>query len=360
MPTHTDGDRVGVAIVGAAGYSGRELVRILLGHAGARVVGLFGSGSGVETMEDADPTLRGRLPDELRGEIGEGGVGAVIASGAQVAFLATPIEASLELAPALLDAGLIVIDLSPAFRLKDAAAYERFYGLTHPHPALLATAAYGLAERNVAAIATADLIANPGCYPTATALGARPLVEAGAIETTHALGVSAVSGVSGAGRGLRRKTHFCEVSLGAYGALSHRHTPEIEEQIGAAVSFAPHIAPFQRGLVSTIHGRLSDGWGEADVRDILAATYAHEPFVRTLPAGAWASVAGVERTNFCDVSLAADIERRAIVVSSAIDNLMKGAAGQAVQCFNIRFGLPETIGLLPSGFATSATTEVAA
>jgi len=360
MPTHCISTPVNVAIVGAAGYSGRELVRILLGHAGVRVVGLFGSGSGAETMEDADPTLRGRLPDELRGEIGEGGVGAIIASDAQVVFLATPIEASLELAPALLDAGLIVIDLSPAFRLKDASAYERFYGITHPQPALLASAAYGLAERNRALIATADLIANPGCYPTATALGAAPLVEAGAIETAHALGVSAVSGVSGAGRGLSRKTHFCEVSLGAYGVLSHRHTPEIEEQVGAAVSFAPHIAPFQRGLVSTTQATLAAGWSEAEARGVLESAYAEAPFVRMLPAGAWASVAGVERTNFCDVSLAADAERRAIVVSSAIDNLVKGAAGQAVQCFNIRCGLPETIGLLPGGFATSAATEVVA
>lgn len=335
------------AIVGASGYSGVELASILLRHPDARIVGLFGSSRRADearSFAEVAPSLRGRLdlpilpadPDTIAG------------LKPHAAFLSTPHEASLELAPALRSRGITVIDLSAAFRLKDRTLYPKHYGFEHTEPDLLARAVYGLPEiSDRAAIARADLLAVPGCYPTSAVIPLAPLVRAGAVRPGTNVIVDSTSGVSGAGRAAAARTHFCEVSLQPYNVLRHRHNPEIDAYAGVATIFTPHLGPFDRGILSTMHVELADGWTGERVRAVLGDAYAREPFVRLLPAGAWPSVGSVERTNFCDIGLAADDARRHLILVSAIDNLTKGAAGQAVQCMNIRFGLDEIAGLLP-------------
>lgn len=331
-----------VAVVGAAGYSGAELVTLLASHPDAVIVGLYGSGSraGDEPLSGAHPRLRGvaDLP------ILAADPAAIVASGARAVFLCTPHEASEALAPALLDAGLVVLDLSASFRLRDASLYPRHYGFEHRHAGLLATAAYGLAELRRAEIADAQLIAVPGCYPTSVILPVRPLIEAGLLQSSRVI-VDSSSGVSGAGRTAAVKSLFCEVSMQPYGVLSHRHQPEMAQETGADVLFTPHLGCWDRGILSTIHGELAPGATVEACRQALLARYAASTFVRVLPAGTWPSVAGVERTNFCDIGLGGCDRRGHLVIASAIDNLVKGAAGQALQCMNIRFGLPESLGL---------------
>ena len=262
-------------------------------------------------------------------------------------FLATPHEASHDLAPPLLERGVAVFDLSAAFRLPDPRDYPTHYGFEHRHPELLARAAYGLAELNAEAIAASDLVAMPGCYPTSVILPLRPLSDADLIDPASPVIVDATSGVSGAGRSPSPRTIFSEVSLEAYGVFSHRHEPEIATHGAAEIVFTPHLAPFDRGILSTIHIPLRRGVDQAQLRETLEATYADAPFVRLLPAGEWPSVASVARTNFCDIGLAVHPKRPHAIVSSAIDNLVKGAAGQAVQCFNLRFGFDPAEALLP-------------
>lgn len=334
-----------IVIVGASGYGGAELASLLLNHPCARIVGLFGSSrreaDGPLPFSNHFPRFRGQLDLPIHAATPD----AIAALRPDAVFLATPHEASLSLAAALREAGLLVLDLSGAFRLGDPALYPRHYGFEHDHPELLRHAVYGLPELNRAAIARANLIAVPGCYPTSAILPLAPLVRAGAIEPSRRPIIDATSGVSGAGRTPSARTHFCEVSQSVYGVLSHRHTPEISLHAGAPVVFTPHLGPYDRGILSTIHIDLAPEWTEARVRETLAAAYAGEPFVRLLSPGAWPSVAGVQRTNFCDVALAADEPNRHLILVSAIDNLVKGAAGQAIQCMNIRLGLRETDGL---------------
>lgn len=354
-------------IVGASGYSGIELATILLRHPESQIVGLFGSsrratpppgasGPSSESFSDLAPSLRGRLdlpilPIET---------GALAALNPDAVFLCTPHEASLELAPELRRRGLTVFDLSGAFRLKDRDLYPKHYGFEHTEPDLLAQAVYGLPELPAtgsgvpglrpgkrAAIAQADLIAVPGCYPTSAILPLAPLAQAGAVRPGTRVIIDAVSGVSGAGRATTAKTHFCEVSLQPYNVLKHRHNPEIDAYSGTLTVFTPHLGPFDRGILSTIHVELADGWTGDRVRGTLADAYDTEPFIRLFPPDAWPSVGAVQYENFCDLGLAVDEPHRHLILVSAIDNLTKGAAGQAVQCMNIRFGLDETAGLLP-------------
>lgn len=334
-----------VAVVGASGYAGGELLSLLLPHPECELVGVFGSGGGdaARPVGEVHPRLRGAT----RLAIEPASLEAILAPRPDAVLLATPHEASHELAPPLLDGGCVVLDLSAAFRLPDPAAYRRHYAFTHRRPDLLARAAYGLAELNAAAIAAADLIAVPGCYPTSVVLPLRPLVDAGVLDPAGTVVVDATSGVSGAGRAALARTSFCEVSLQAYGVMNHRHEPEIAAHGGVEVVFTPHLGPFPRGILSTIHLPLRRGVGDATLREILAGAYDGSPSVRLLPSGLWPSIAAVERTNFCDLGLAVHPERPHAVVSSAIDNLRKGAAGQAMQCLEIRFGLaassdPET------------------
>ncbi|MCI0588874.1 MAG: N-acetyl-gamma-glutamyl-phosphate reductase [Planctomycetes bacterium] len=336
--------RVSAAVVGASGYSGAETAGLLLGHPRFRLAGLFGSGRGEKEVpfERLHPKFRTRC--DLPVKAAE--PAAIAACGAKVAFLATPHEASLELVPALLDAGLRVVDLSGAFRLKDPAQYPRHYGLEHPRPDLLEEAAYGLPELDRGSIGAARLVANPGCYPTSVALPLAPILWARLADAEAGVVADCISGVSGAGRTPSPTTHFCEVSAKAYGVFSHRHAPEIAQAVGAEVVFVPHLAPFDRGILATIHFRAAAGTAEGDLRNVLSKAYAGRPFVRLLPPGDLPSVAGVEGTNFCDIGVAFHAASRRAVLVSAIDNLVKGAAGQAVQNANRMLGFEETEGLL--------------
>lgn len=337
--------KVRAVIVGAGGYSGAELAAILLRHPSVKIVGLFGSAKRGEgpavTMGSLFPRLRGRL--EL--PVTPADAGVIAGSGADAVFLATPHEASIELAAEIAGRGQRVFDLSGAFRLKDAALYPRHYGFAHGHPELLAKAVYGLPELNREKIATANLVAVPGCYPTSAILPLAPLARAGAIERGRRPIVDSTSGVSGAGRLPTAKTHFCEVSLQPYNVLKHRHNPEINLHAGVQVVFTAHLGPYDRGILSTIHVDLAEGWTAERVTRTLREAYESEPFIRLLPPEEWPSVAAVRGTNFCDIGWVVDEGHRHVILVSAIDNLVKGAAGQAVQCLNVRFELPETAGL---------------
>ena len=342
-----------IVIVGAPGYSGAELATLLAAHPAVQLVGLFGSekrsaATATAAAGEPAPTL-GSLFPRLAGVVDlpvhAASADAIAALRPDAVFLATPHEASETLAAALLPTGAAIFDLSAAFRLRDPALYPTHYGYTHAHTALLRKAVYGLPELNAAAIRHAQLIACPGCYPTSVVLPVRPLMAAGLLAPGRPVIVDSASGVSGAGRSPALKSLFSEVSLQPYGVLTHRHQPEMAQETGARILFTPHLVALDRGIVSTMHADLAPGHTLADARAALQAAYRAAPFVRLLPAGQWPSAAAVERTNFCDIALASDDTGTHLVLCSAIDNLVKGAAGQAVQCFNLRFGLPETTGL---------------
>lgn len=350
MSDRTD---IKVVIVGAGGYSGAELVNAMLAHPRAELVGLFASarrekGDQPGRIDELFPRFRGRSSMDVL----PASIEAIANLKPDAVFLATPHEASVELAPALLERGMVVLDLSAAFRLKNTAAYPRHYAFEHPRQDLLGRSVYGLPELNRAMIAGADLIAVPGCYPTSAILALRPLVAAGLIRPRSRVIIDATSGVSGAGRGLSQRSLFCEVSLSPYGVLNHRHNPEIDEHAGVPTLFTPHLGAFDRGILSTIHVELADRVNAAALRDVYSQAYGTETFIRLLPEGSHPSVKDVQDSNFCDLSFAVD-ESAAFgphaIIFSALDNLLKGAAGQAVQCLNARFAMPEWWGLLPEG-----------
>jgi N-acetyl-gamma-glutamyl-phosphate reductase len=325
-----------------------ELVEILAQHPRARVVGLFGSGK-AEQAGGAPPTYArtfGRFRDVLDLPVQAADPGVIASLKPDAVFLCTPHEASLSLAPKLVERGLVVLDLSAAFRLRDARAYEAYYGFTHDQPELLREAVYGMPEHFRERIARARLIAVPGCYTTASILPLRPLLAAGALRAGATPIIDATSGISGAGRKAETRLLYCEVSQQAYGVFKHRHQPEIDAYVGAGTIFTPHVGPYERGILATIHVPLAAGWTEAMVRATLQGAYGDEPFVRLCPPGVWPAVHDVRGTNFCDIALAADEQRRHLIICSALDNLVKGAAGQAVQCLNIRLGFDETAGML--------------
>jgi N-acetyl-gamma-glutamyl-phosphate reductase len=339
-----------VVIIGAGGYTGAELAEVLLGHPGAEIVGLFGSGRAeaagkVQVFGEVFPRFRGRLDLPVRAADAD----AVAALNPDAVFLATPHEASLTLAAELRARGLTVLDLSAAYRLKDATLYTTYYGFTHDQGALLREAVYGLPELHRREIAGSRMIAVPGCYPTSAILPLAPLAAAGAVRAGTRPIVDSISGVSGAGRAATARTHFCEVSVQHYGVLSHRHGPEIDAWSGTPVVFTPQIGPYDRGILSTIHVELAPGWNGDRVSRVMHEKYGHEAFVRLLPSGQWPSVGAVRGTNFCDIAWACDEKSGHqgphLIMASAIDNLVKGAAGQAVQCMNLACGLPEGAGL---------------
>jgi N-acetyl-gamma-glutamyl-phosphate reductase len=334
-----------VGIVGYRGYSGAELVRILRRHAHAEPVLL-------DHRDDAgvsSPMRNAKGPARIpcTGE-------AVHAEGLALVFLATPPEVSMELAPAMLQAGARVVDLSGAFRLRTPENYLAWYKEPHTQPELLAEAVYGLPEFCRERIPGARLVANPGCYPTAANLAIRPLLEAGVVDRAAGMVCDAKSGVSGAGRKPSLKTSFCEVTenFSAYSILNHRHVPEVLQVSGleeGEFSFTAQLLPLDRGILETIYFRVSAGnapGSAAELLDIYEKRYAGEPFVRVYNHGHVPDLRGVAHTNFCDLGAAFHAETGRAVVVSAIDNLGKGAAGQAVQNMNLMLGYPETEGLL--------------
>lgn len=332
-----------VGIVGYRGYSGAELSRILQRHPSVEPVLLehrADSGPGSGLLEPDGPSTLPCDPQIIQNE------------GVTLVFLATPAEVSMELAPALLAAKCRVVDLSGAFRLRTAENYSTWYKATHTQPDLLAEAVYGLPEFCREGIPQARLIANPGCYPTAANLAIRPLLEAGVIDRAAGIVCDAKSGVSGAGRKPSLTTSFCEVTdnFSAYSILKHRHVPEVLMTSGLEereFSFTAQLLPLDRGILETIYFRTSGHVKSAD--DLLAIyqkRYRGEAFVRLYQAGRVPDLHAVARTNFCDIGVTFDAATGRAVVVSAIDNLVKGAAGQAIQNMNLMLGFAETAGLL--------------
>jgi N-acetyl-gamma-glutamyl-phosphate reductase len=348
-----------VAIMGASGYSGEELVRLLLHHPHADLVAVTSRQSAGQSVAQVFPrfasdpkarALRFTEPDA-----------AALARVADVVFLALPHGVAAEFAVPLLEAGRVVIDLSADFRLRNAATYQEFYAHAHPAPALLPGAVYGLPEVYRAEIARARLIASPGCYPTSILLPLIPLLRSGLVRPGGIIADS-MSGVSGAGRKAEVDYLFCECneSLRAYGVPKHRHLSEIEEQLSFAagqpvvIQFTPHLVPVHRGIHTTLYVAPAEAFHTAEaaadlgrrIADCYASAYANEPFVRVLEGKAMPDTKNVVGTNFLELAWRLDPRTGRLVILSAEDNLVKGASGQAVQSFNILSGFPETAGLL--------------
>ena len=331
-----------VGIVGFSGYSGAELISLLSKH------------------PDAEPVLlEHREGGDRARPLGHGGprrlpcsADSVRSAGLAAVFFATPPEVSMDLAGPMLEAGAKVIDLSGAFRLGTAENYQRWYKEPHTQPELLKEAVYGLPEFCRGRVAAARLISNPGCYPTAANLALKPLIEAGAIARESGIVCDAKSGVSGAGRKASLKTSFCEVTenFSAYSILDHRHVPEVLRTSGideGEFSFTAQLIPIHRGILETIYFRASEKIASAeDLLAIYRGRYESEPFVRLYSPGQVPDLQAVAHTNFCDIGFKYDQKTRRAVVISAIDNLGKGAAGQAIQNMNLALGYPETAGLL--------------
>jgi N-acetyl-gamma-glutamyl-phosphate reductase len=339
-----------VAIVGANGYSGEELCALLCRHPGAAIAAVSSRTHAGKPVGDVLPRLSGVAA--IAGlNFCDSKIDALLATDAEFFFLALPHGLASEFALPLVEAGRRVIDLSADFRLRDASVYEEFYGEAHPSAEALCEAVYGIPELHRKAIAQAKLVASAGCYPTSILLPLVPLLRAKLIEP-DSIAVSSVSGVSGAGRKADVSLLYaeCNESLRAYGLPKHRHLSEIEQELSAAaempvvITFVPHLAPMTRGIHSTIFAKLAPGAEFAQVEKALAAAYSDEPFVRfrdSLP-----DTKNVNGTNFCDIAARYDDRAKRIILLSAEDNLVKGAAGQAVQNFNLMAGFDETTALL--------------
>jgi N-acetyl-gamma-glutamyl-phosphate reductase len=337
-----------VAVVGASGYTGLELLRALLRHPQFEIAAITSEQRAGRALGEAFPALRGQL--DLAFETADP---AALAGRVELAFTALPHAASAPTVSALRQAGVAVADLSADFRLRDLETYRTWYG-EHAVPELLGTAVYGLPELHREALRGASLVAVPGCYPTSVLLPLAPLLRAGLVEPTG-LHVDAKSGVSGAGRKLAEEFLFAELdgNCRAYKpGYAHRHAPEIEQEASTVagaevrVTFVPHLLPTIRGIVASVYARPRGGCTADDARSALEAAYRDERFVRVLPAGETPSLQAVRGSNFCDVAVFEDAHNDTLVLLSALDNLVKGASGQAVQCANLMCGLPEEMGLL--------------
>jgi N-acetyl-gamma-glutamyl-phosphate reductase len=343
-------ERIKTAIVGASGYTGMELLRLLLVHPSVELVAATSRQEAGKSLASVFPRFRGAAGAELH--FIEPDPDAIAATGAVVAFLALPHGVAAEIARALLERGVKVIDLSADFRLRDAGVYEEFYGHAHPAPDLLNEAVYGLPEVRAEEIKGARLIAAPGCYPTSILLPLLPLLRAGLLDASTIV-ANSMSGVSGAGRKADLTLLFCECneSVRAYGVPKHRHLSEIEQELSIAaaekvtITFIPHLIPVNSGIVTTTTARLREGVDAAAVGEALEAAYAGEPFVRLLGRGGCADTKNVTRSNFIDIGWQFDARTGRVILMSAEDNLGKGAGGQAVQAFNLLFGLDATAGL---------------
>ncbi len=332
------------SIVGATGYTGVELMRLLAGHPEVELLALSSRTEQGKPVAALFPSLRGVV------EIDYADPDNAVLADSDVVFFATPNGTAMHHAPDLLEAGVKVIDLSADYRLREREQWEHWYGQQHASPGYLHEAVYGLPEVNRAEIANARLVANPGCYPTAIQLGFLPLLENDLVET-HSLIADAKSGISGAGRKTTLTTQFCEAgeSFSAYAAAGHRHLPEIKQGLAGFTQhkvdlvFVPHLLPIIRGIHATLYARLRQPG--ADLHEVFRARYAHEHFVDVLPRGVHPDTASVRGSNTCRLSVFQPQDGATAVVLAVEDNLVKGAAGQAVQNMNILFGLPETTGL---------------
>jgi N-acetyl-gamma-glutamyl-phosphate reductase len=336
-----------LAVIGVTGYTGFELARILLRHPAAKSpVFYVRETQGKKCLAELFPQFRGVGEAPLRSL----SVAEITASTAGTAFLATPHEVSAEIAPALLEAGLRVVDLSGAFRFRSADTFASWYKLPTPHANWLSEAVYGLPELYADEIASSRLIANPGCYATSVILALRPLVEVGLIAGGSSVVCDCKSGASGAGKDPRRDLHFVEVdeNFKAYNLFSHRHTPEILEHTGLPedrVIFSTHLLPLARGILSTIYVTLSAAYSAEAIETIFRKFYAGRSMVRIWPAGSLPELQHVAHTNFCDIGFSLDNSGKRLIVVSCLDNLGKGAAGQAVQNFNLMLGMEEQTAL---------------
>jgi len=331
-------------IVGGTGYTGVELLRLLALHPNIELQAITSRGEAGTAVADIFPSLRGHVdlvftsPDDANLEA------------CDVVFFATPNGVAMQHTPSLLKAGVRVIDLAADYRIKDVAVWEKWYGMTHASPELIADAVYGLPEVNREAIKSAQLLANPGCYPTASQLGYLPLIENNLIETDGLI-ADCKSGVSGAGRTASVGILMSEVneSVKAYAVPGHRHLPEIQQGLESAagknvgLTFVPHLMPMTRGIHSTLYAKLFKT--DVDLQAMFEQRYADEPFVDVLPAGSHPETRTVRGVNTCRIAVHRPQDGNTVVVLSVIDNLVKGAAGQAVQNLNIMFGLDETTGL---------------
>lgn len=337
-----------VGIIGATGYAGGELARILLGHKEAEIK-WYGSRSYIDKkyyevfqnmFEIVEDTC---LDDNME----------ALAEAVDVIFTATPQGLCSSLINEEILSKVKIIDLSADFRIKDVEVYEKWYGITHLSPQFIEEAVYGLCELNREKVKSARLIANPGCYPTCSTLAVYPLLKKGLIDASSII-IDAKSGTSGAGRGAKIDNLYCEVNenIKAYGVASHRHTPEIEEQLGIAagekivLNFTPHLIPMNRGILITAYADLKQGTGYEEIRAAYEECYKNEKFVRLLEQDVCPQTKWVEGSNYVDVNFKIDSRTNRIIMMGAMDNLVKGAAGQAVQNMNLMFGIEETAGLL--------------
>ncbi|WP_305046142.1 N-acetyl-gamma-glutamyl-phosphate reductase [Geoalkalibacter sp.] len=337
---------VKVAIVGASGYTGVELARLLHAHPEVEIACVTSRQNVGEELAAVFPSLQGAITqvcDDVDVDL--------VCSKADFIFTALPHQTAMAVVPAFIRAGKRVVDLSADYRLRDVAVYEQWYQ-PHTSPELLAEAVYGLPEVYRERIVQARLVANPGCYPTSIALALKPLLERDLVDAAT-LVADAKSGTSGAGRSAKLGSLFCEVNEGfkAYGVANHRHTPEIEQTLShiagspIRLTFTPHLLPINRGILSTCYGQLKVALSSADLHRLYLEHYAAEPYVRVLPQGVYPNVSYVRGSNFCDLNLTVDVRTGRVIVMAAIDNLVKGAAGQAVQNMNLMLGLDEGRGL---------------
>lgn len=344
-------NKVKVAIVGASGYSGKELLRLLLMHENVDLVCATSRQSAGQKLTDIFPRFRGGKADDLH--FVQPDIDAIVASGAQCAFLALPHGVAVDFADGLVEKGLRVIDLSADFRLQDAAIYQEYYDKEHPSPDLMKEAVYGLPEVYGEEIKSARLVASPGCYPTSIILPLIPVLKEGLIDP-ESITVASMSGASGAGKKADTSLLFVEIneSVRAYGAPKHRHLSEIEQELshaagsGVKISFVPHLMPVTAGINSTIFSDLRKGVSPDRVAEVLSTVYQGAVFVRLLGQGVFPDSKNVVGTNFIDIGWVIDDRTGRLILLSAEDNLGKGASSQALQSFNLMFDLPENAGLL--------------
>lgn len=336
-----------VGVIGGTGYTGAELLRLLAGHPNTELVAITSRSEVGIPVADLFPNLRGivdlafsePLIDNLKN--------------CDVVFFATPHGVAQSIVPAVLEAGIKVIDLSADFRIRDIAVWERWYGQTHAAPELVSEAVYGLPEFNRRAISSARLVACPGCYPTSIQLGLLPLLEAGCIDAKDIV-ANAASGVTGAGRQANVNNLFAEVSdsFKAYAASGHRHQPEIEQGLAdiagspVQVTFVPHLLPINRGIHSTLYATVLES--KVDIQALFEQRYKDEPFVDVLPQDSYPQTRSVRGSNYCRIAIHRPGDGRKVVILVVEDNLTKGASGQALQCMNIMFGLDESAGIAES------------